>query len=216
MKNNEHVILIHGLARTYRTWFRMQKILSRNGYQVINLAYPSRKKPIEELASRYINNAIEQCRDNNASRIHFVTHSMGAILVRSYLSQQDVDELGHVVMLSPPNKGSELVDKLSFLPGFKKLNGPAGYQLSTLPNSLPNQLGPVDYSVGIITGNRSFNPVLSLLIPGADDGKVSVESAKLEGMHDFLVMPSTHPFIMQNNRVIHQTCQYLSSGSFYR
>ena len=141
MKNNEYVILIHGLARTHRTWLRMQKGLSKQGYQVINLAYPSRKYRIETLANKYIDQAITHCRNNKATRIHFVTHSMGGILVRYYLSQHHVETLGHVVMLSPPNKGSELVDKLSGLPGFNQLNGPAGYQLGTSPACLPNQLG---------------------------------------------------------------------------
>lgn len=214
MENNEHVILIHGLARTHRTWFRMQKALTKNGYQVINLAYPSRKYTIEELANKYISNAIIQCRRNNASSIHFVTHSLGGILVRYYLSQHHLEELGHVVMLGPPNKGSELVDKFCFMPGFERLNGPAGYQLSAKPSSLPNQLGPVDYPVGVITGNRSVNPFLSLFIPDENDGKVSVESAKLEGMSDFLVVSSTHPLIMQNRKVINHTYHFLTKGYF--
>ena len=181
---------------------------------MINQAYPSRKHTIELLADDYICKAVRECRQNKATRIHFVTHSMGGILVRQFLSQHTIDELGHVVMLSPPNQGSELVDKLSLLPGFNEINGPAGYQLSTSDKSLPNQLGPVNYSVGVITGNRSINPFLSILIPGEDDGKVSVERAKIDGMNEFLVVPSTHPLIMQNKKVINHTCNYLSTGSF--
>jgi hypothetical protein len=141
---------------------------------------------------------------------------MGGILVRYYLVHHSLDELGHVVMLSPPNKGSEVVDKLGTFPGFFSLNGPAGQQLSTSDSSLPNTLGSVNYPVGVITGNKSINLILSMLIPGDDDGKVSIERAKLDGMSDFLVVPNTHPMIMRSDDVIKQTIYFLQRGNFHR
>ncbi|KPJ94425.1 MAG: acetyltransferase [Gammaproteobacteria bacterium SG8_11] len=215
MSGNEHVILVHGLARSHRSFTKVAKALEKNGYPVVNINYPSRKHHIEALADEYLSSAVKTCQADGAQRIHFVTHSMGAILVRYYLNQYTLDELGHVVMLSPPNQGSEVVDKLKAFPGFYALNGPAGQQLGTSKNSLPNRLGAVDYPVGVITGNRSINPILSLLIPGKDDGKVSVERAKIQGMSDFLVVPHTHPMIMNSREVIRQTQYFLRSGKFF-
>ena len=149
-------------------------------------------------------------------RVHFVTHSMGGILVRFYLANHRLVNLGRVVMLSPPNQGSETVDKLANMPGFGWLNGPAGQQLGTDENSLPNRLGPADFELGIITGNRSINLILSTMIPGPDDGKVAVERAKLAGMADFLVVPHSHPFIMKKPLVIEQTQFFLEHGRFRR
>jgi hypothetical protein len=140
---------------------------------------------------------------------------MGGILVRYYLSKKNLKNIGRVVMLSPPNQGSEAVDRLSSMPGFDFLNGPAGGQLGTGRNSVPQNIGPANFEVGIITGSRSINLFLSFLIPGKDDGKVSVESAKLEGMTDFLVLPHTHVFIMKSEGVIDQIIYFLRNGRFH-
>ena len=118
-------------------------------------------------------------------------------------------------MIAPPNQGSEIVDKLGWLFLFKWINGPAGNELGTDKNSTPNKLGPANFSVGIIAGDRSINWINSLfLIPGHDDGKVSVERTKLAGMGDHIVIHATHPFIMQNRKAIRQTIQFLRTGAF--
>ncbi len=141
---------------------------------------------------------------------------MGAILVRYYVEHHEVPHLGRVVMLSPPNNGSEVVDKFKDSPIFRWINGPAGQQLGTGADSLPKTLGAPNYEVGIITGDKTINPILSLLIPGKDDGKVSVESAKLRGMKDFLVVHKTHPFIMNDKKVLEQVTAFLKNGAFNR
>ncbi|MCP4117728.1 MAG: alpha/beta hydrolase [Desulfobacteraceae bacterium] len=212
----ECVVLLHGLTRTEKSLSTLEGHLKNNGYCVVNLGYPSRKKPIQELSVMAIPAAIEQCRAHDAGRIHFVTHSMGGILVRYYLEHNDVPDLGRIVMLSPPNKGSEAVDKLKDTAVFKWLNGPAGDQLGSGPDSLPKSLGPAGFEVGIITGDRTVNPILSLLIPGKDDGKVSIESARLQGMKDFLVVHRTHPFIMNDETVLKQVTYFLKNGVFHR
>lgn len=210
----ECVVLVHGLNRSEHSMVKLQDALQTDGYATINVAYPSRTKPVDELAEPYIGRAVADCRTAGAERIHFVTHSMGGILVRYYLAHETMGDLGRVVMLGPPNQGSEVVDALKDVPGFETINGPAGRQLGTDAASIPQQLGPVTYPVGVIIGNRSINPLLSLLIPGEDDGKVSVERAKVEGMTDFLVVPHTHPLIMNSEQVIHQTCHFLRRGAF--
>ena len=214
-KGSECVILLHGLARTNRSMLKIEKALKTSGYAVFNCNYPSRKKAIELLSKTSIEQAIAYCHDNyQPDCIHFVTHSMGAILIRFYLAQHDIENLGRVVMLAPPNAGSELVDRLSRLQLFTLLNGPAGKQLGTDASSLPNSLGPVNYEVGIIAGNKSLNLLYSALIPGEDDGKVSTQNTRLEGMTDFIVLPYTHTFMMNRPQVIEQTLLFLRQGRF--
>ncbi len=166
------------------------------------------------LALTFIPVAFNRCDPESVEQIHFVTHSLGGILVRYYLAHHELPNIGRVVMLSPPNQGSEVVDKLRNVPGFRLLNGPAGEQLGTDRESLPLQLPGVDFEVGVITGDRTINFINSLLIPGKDDGKVSVERAKLDGMSDFLVTHHTHPFIMRAKDVIRQTLFFLEHGRF--
>lgn len=219
-KENNHsngcAILLHGLGRTSRSMHKMGQALSEAGYLTINMDYPSRQKPIEQLADEVVSKGIEQCRDTAAGRIDFVTHSMGGIVLRYYLSQQHISELGRVVMLSPPNQGSEATDRLKHNFIYHWVNGPAGQQLGTGPDDMAAALGPVDYQTGIITGDRHsfFDGWLADIIPGKDDGKVSVERAKVEGMTDFLVLPYAHSFIMQADEVIAQTLHFLLYGEF--
>jgi triacylglycerol lipase len=158
---------------------------------------------------------VADCRQNGATRIDFVTHSMGGILVRSYLSRHSLPDLGRVVMLTPPNQGSEIVDKLGGLTLFKWINGPAGDELGTDKNSLPNELGPANFPLGIIAGDRSINWINSLFfLPGRDDGKVTVARAKLAGMSDFRVIHATHSFVTYNNEAIRLTIQFPRTGKF--
>lgn len=208
------VILLHGLARSSNSMIPMSEALQTQHYAVVNVDYPSRDFPIATLAELAITPALKQCRELKASAIHFVTHSLGGILLRQYLSKQTIPELKRVVMLAPPNKGSEVVDNLKSLPPFVWLNGPAGTELGTASTSLPNRLGPVDFDLGVIAGTTSINLLLSLYLPNPDDGKVSVESTKIDGMRDFITMPVSHPFIMKDDEAITQSIYYLTHGKF--
>ena len=214
LASSEHVILLHGLGRTNLSMRPMAKALLAAGYVVHNVGYPSREAPIEELAVRAIASAVAVCGRSGASRIHFVTHSLGGILVRQYLATHRVPVLGRVVMLGPPNQGSELVDRIGPWRLFAFVNGPAGRQLGTGAGSVPNRLGPVTYPVGVIAGRHSINWINSLLIPGADDGKVSVERTRLAGMTDHLVLPCSHPFLMRDPAAIRHTVHFLGHGRF--
>lgn len=208
----EYVILLHGLARTRRSMRTLETALLNAGFGVANQSYASTSYPIEQLARRAISSALALCPDN--TRIHFVTHSMGGILVRQYLKSHTLPNLGRVVMLGPPNQGSEIVDVLGRMPGFALINGPAGLQLGTDKNSVPAELGQIDFECGVIAGTRTINLLLSALIPGQNDGKVSVENTKVAGMKDHIVLPVTHPFMMVNPAVISQVVEFLNHGQF--
>lgn len=212
-EQSECVILLHGLARTARSMWKLRDALEQN-YQIVSCNYPSRKHPIEELAKLAIEPSLEDC--GQSGKVHFVTHSLGGILVRQYLNDTKLDKLGRVVMLGPPNQGSELVDFFDNYVIYKNVNGPAGTQLGTDPQSVPNQLGAVDFDLGVIAGNQSNNPIYSRIIGDQNDGKVSVERSKVEGMRDHLVLPVTHTFMMRDSSVIKQVEHYLQFGSFER
>ena len=211
---DECVVLLHGLGRTERSMRALEETLGDAGYAVVNDGYPSRKLPIAELAPLAVGNGIERCQQHKAERIHFVTHSMGGILVRVFAAEEEDADIDRVVMIGPPNNGSEVVDAVRGWPGYGLLNGKAGHELGTDSDSVPLNLGPADFDVGVIAGSRTLNPILSQFLPNPDDGKVSVESARLDGMRDFIVMPHSHPFIAQRKPVIEQVLHYLRTGEF--
>jgi len=194
------VILLHGLGRTARSMSALEHVLSAKGYDVMNLNYPSRTAHIEQLVTDHLAPVIEKISTDPNTTIHFVTHSMGGIMVRHYLANHPLPNLGRIVMLAPPNQGSHLATKISTVPFSQKIFGPALKQLAHTPNSFVHTLPQSGYQVGVIAGKY--------------DGKVSVDDTKLENMTDFLVVPKTHTWIMHDPKVIQAISTFLKTGKF--
>jgi triacylglycerol lipase len=217
VRPRECVILLHGLGRGALSMAAIGAGLRCNGFAVVNLDYASTRKSLEALAEEDLAPAVAECRTRDYDRIHLVSHSMGGIIARVFLRHHTLPPGSRVVMLSPPNQGSEVADwAIHHLPRLYHLAGPAAGQLGTGDDSISRSAAPLTAQIGIIAGNRSWNPIFSAILPGDDDGKVSVSRTRLAGMADFLIVPRTHLTILYDRAVIGQIAYFLANGGFAR
>lgn len=211
--NNEGVILLHGLGDVKLSMLKLEIALNDDGYITKNIGYSSTGETIESLAEKELSEIVERYKKIGFEKIHFVTHSMGGLIVRYYLQKHDLPSGSRIVMLSPPNHGSEVADHFHESKFYQLIVGDVGQELAT-DSKILSELKPIIPEVGIIAGNKSSNPYFSKIIPGEDDGRVAVDNTKLTEMKDFIVVPSTHLTIKYNNDVIKQTAFFLKNGIF--
>jgi triacylglycerol lipase len=221
----ETVVLLHGMGRSHISMLRLEWELERQGYHVLNVSYPSRTQPLEALAAEWLPRQLAKIAPE--SRVHFVTHSMGGILVRLW-RRECVDgknaqvRLGRVVMLAPPNAGSEIPDRFAAFPPFHWFTGINGRRLGTGAEALPRTLGPWDPAgsgegtLGIIAGGWSLPILLASYVPRPNDGKVSVASTHLRGERDHVVLPFSHTWLGWRRETIAQVKAFLVRGEFSR
>lgn len=210
------VVLLHGIGLRAWTMRRIETALQADGYRTLNLSYPSRRMPIEEIAGTWLPAQLAQHGANRAPRLHFVTHSMGSLVLRKFLADARPDNLGRVVMLGPPNQGSAAADVARGNALLRLFLGDNLGRLGTGGDAVVRTLGPADFEVGIIAGNASLNPLFGRALGGPHDGVVSVASARLEGMRDFLVVPHSHTVMLWRTAVADQVRAFLRDGKFAR
>lgn len=194
---------------------RLERAAASAGYETLNLGYPSCRMPLAEHVEQV--HAEHDWITRPGRRTHIVTYSMGGLLARAYIARYRPPNLGRVVMLAPPNGGSEVADLLAGNMIYRRIFGPVGAELTTGPSSeVVRLLGKVDYPLGIIAGNRFIDPLGWLLIPGPNDGRVSVEQTKLSGMADHITIPATHFGMVRNRAAVRQAINFLRNGCFSR
>jgi pimeloyl-ACP methyl ester carboxylesterase len=208
----ETVFLLHGLGRTANSLLLLEMRLRDAGFDVVNESYPSTKATLEQLIETEPPRLL--ALRPNAKQVHFVTHSMGGIVMRAYLSKHTIPNLGRVVMMGTPNKGAELIDAMVKFPVLDRIVSPAGKAIGASAKSIPNSINDGDAEFGVIAGRISLNPLLSSLIEGENDGKVSVESTRFPAMKDHIVLPVSHTFMMNDREVARQAICFLKTGAF--
>lgn len=213
-KPGDVVILLHGLGRTAGMWSSMEEHLTESGLRPLALDYPSRKRPLEWLADSLLDPVLDSLEDVGVRRVHFVTQSMGAILLRSTLARHGHRNLGVAVMIAPPNQGSEVATVASRFGYGDWILGPNLKRLSKTNRGFFDSLGPAPIPTGVIAGDRTWNFLNSLAIPGPDDGKVSVQSTHLPGQADWTLVHENHTFLHSCQASKERTLRFLTQGRF--
>ena len=207
-------MLLHGLTLHATSMKKLAKGLQDSGFRTCRVNYPSRDYPIDTLVARFVLPKVKRCFPKDTVPLNFVTHSLGGIILRRMETMSGAPRIGRVVMIAPPNQGSEVVDSLKDWKLFAWWNGPAGRELGTDSASEPRRLGVPRFEFGVIAATRSIEPWFSSLIPGRDDGKVAVEHTKLTGMRDFVEIPAPHMLVLWTDAAIVQSVSFLRTGKF--
>ena len=211
----EFIVLLHGILRSKTDMHFLTKFFEKNGYETLNILYPSREQNLEDLSDFVHHKIVDDPRYHDDTVINFVTHSMGGLIARYYIARRKPEHLGKVVMMGPPNTGSEFADFLSetqiLAPIFKTVFGPASEQLTTDYEHIDDD---ITYPLGVIAGNLSINPLAPWILNGEHDGIVPVERTKIDGMTDHIVMSATHSFMMFNKDVMEQALHFLRNDRF--
>lgn len=210
----DYAVLLHGIGRSPAAMKKMEADLRRRGYEVLNLAYDSRKYSIETLSEK-IHTDVETFAADKTRKLHFVGHSMGALIIRVYVQKYKPANMGRVVALGSPNTGSEVADFLSQSSLYENFYGPAGLELTTVHRAA-HPLDRPFYEIGTIAGDRTIDPLSSVVIPGDDDGKVSIASTRIAGEKDHIVLHANHATMPSNAAVIIETAHFLQYGFFKR
>lgn len=211
--NGDYVVLLHGISRSSKQMNKLGLYLQKEGYEVINIDYPSTDYSLEVLTDSIHADLSKKMVENKP--VHFVGYSMGGLLTRTIIHKYNPTNLGRVVQLATPNHGSEVSDFFKNNYVYKKILGSAGQQLITDQQKIEHLFGKIYYDLGIIAGNSTVAPISSIvIIPGEDDGRVSIESTRLEGMKDHIIIPASHTFLPSKEIVHQQVVHFLKNGVF--
>jgi pimeloyl-ACP methyl ester carboxylesterase len=211
----DYVVILHGIARSSASMEPLAEYLRGNGYVPVNIDYPSTQYSIEGLVSR-VHEKMEGMKLDPNRTTHFVGYSLGGLIVRGLIHKFRPNHLGRVVLMGPPNGGSEVADFWKGIFLFEWIYGPAGKELGTHEDAYRGLLGEVDFELGVIAGDRSIDPLSSAIIPGPDDGKVGIGRTRIRGMKGHIVVHATHTFMMSNEEVMAQTLHFLNHGNFQK
>ena len=238
-KNQNFLVLLHGI---YGKSSDMESIAQnfKDNYRIINIQYPTTKETAEEISDLYIKPNIENIKEqifsenfhkkignqyyeiaensnkinknlNQNIKINFVAHSMGTGILRYYLKENPLENLGKVVFISPPSHGSHLAD-VPFVDKLPSMLGKVVPQFSTKKDSFVNQLGEPDYDYMILIGNKTNNPLYSMIIRGKDDGMVPLKTAKMKSDNFKIIENTTHTSILKDKRTMKEISEFFKSS----
>jgi pimeloyl-ACP methyl ester carboxylesterase len=198
---NDVVYLIHGLGGSRLDMWPIAKRLKRIGYGVRNWGYRSLGNQVETHSERLGRELALIDRQLGNGKIHLVTHSLGGIIVRAMLADVQLQNLGRVVMLAPPHRGSHIARKLNpyigwLTPSLSQISDSADSFVNRLPNTLSEQ--------GIEFG----------IVESARDRVIARGGVQLDGCRDYASVDGHHGVLTWYPDTVRLVENFLADGRF--
>ena len=205
MKKDGTIILLHGQGRTRLSMVILGKRFRSAGYQTLNFPYNQTTDSLDEISGQLIEFIRKKVKTSN---YHLIGHSLGNVIIRNAFRKEYPDGLGKIVMLAPPNQPAHLAKRLKKNPVYRKFTGDSGQKLSEeeFYRDLPVPTVPF----GVIAGDKGQ----SLTFSEPNDAVVTVESTKLEGMADWILLHHGHAFIMNCKDTFEYCQRFIERGRF--
>jgi len=212
---NNKAVLVHGYNKNKKDMFVLKENLEEMGYDIFLAELPLLFKSVEYCTDLFLEQMEELSLSLDREKmIHLVGHSTGGIVIRKALNDQVLKkDIGRCVLISSPNKGSQLADLAAeFSSGFVNLFRTLK-SITTANIENLNLKTPTGIDIGAIAGNNS-NLLLGRLLKEENDGRIRVSSVKIKDLKDFAVVPYGHKDIHYKKKTAELVSNFLQSGKF--
>ncbi|MEA4936770.1 MAG: hypothetical protein VB102_09020 [Paludibacter sp.] len=208
------VYLIHGYAGPGFEMENIQKAIEKEGYLTENYIYQSMVKDVEVVGKE----VFEKVQKENYDTVCFVTHSMGALVVRAMYEQMDsltaFPFIHRIVMIAPPNNGSPVADFFAQFNFLKFIVGPNVNNLTTNPVTGAGKYPVPTCEVGLIAGHYGAQHGYNIFVKGDNDGVLIPEMTKLGIEKDVVFVKSSHVGLLFDKKVVKHVLLFLRKGKF--
>jgi uncharacterized alpha/beta hydrolase family protein len=208
------VYLIHGYAGLGLELENIHKAIKNEGFESEIYVYPSLSKDVDSVGVELF----RKIQKENYDTVSFVTHSMGALVVRSLY--EHIDSLSsfpfiyRIVMIAPPNNGSPVADFFAQFSFIKFIVGPNVNNLTSNPVTGANKYPIPTCEVGLIAGSYGKKKGFNIFIKDDNDGVVIPEQTKLGIEKDIVFVKSWHVGLLFDKKVIKYVITFLQNGKF--
>lgn len=204
-RQDQTVVLLHGMGRGRASLWVLETRLKTAGFRTVNFPYITHARSLDQLSD----DLIKFIKENVKTPTYcIIAHSLGNIIVRNSFHRELPPGLKRIVMLAPPNRPADLARAFKDNPVYRWVTGESGQQLAS--DEFYKNLPVPTAEFGVIAGDRGQ----SITFKEPNDGVITVESTKLDGMKAWVLVHQAHTFIMNSRQAAQLAVRFIEHGDF--
>lgn len=210
----QKIYLIHGYGGLGLEMEKIREAVQNEGFTTEIYVYKSLIDDVDSVSL----NLIQTIQKEKFDTVSFVTHSMGALVVRSMYEKLDslsgFPFVHRIVMIAPPNNGSPIADFFSQFKFVKYIIGPNINNLTTNKITGASKYPIPTCEVGLIAGSFGGKRGFNMFINSDNDGVLIPENTKMGIEKDVVFVKSWHVGLLFNKKVIRYVNNFIQQGKF--